>query len=293
MKTKAATATILTTTFCFIFINTVMAPFALADDIPVSSAATTGTPDFPLIVPDAMNSAIPNTFPEASSAVIPDTVPGASNSATPGLESFDLSANRNYQLPGQALPPSTDVLPSQNVDSASTPNVGGQMPLIPQAPQAAIANPAQAFTQTNQTETQTAQEWRKAAFESLTSNPSVQPMFGKTQSQNAGASANANSNGVTETSNVNTGGSAPGNNPNANPLGMTAMNTPVNTGMANQPAQTQTLTGPSSNQQEGQATKKSSNNGGGYNSGLMGVTRFASMFTMMGAGMMMGTMMRR
>ncbi|MDR3616769.1 MAG: hypothetical protein P4L53_24645 [Candidatus Obscuribacterales bacterium] len=301
MKTNAATATIFTTTLCFIFINTVMAPFALADDMPVSSNAGSNTtaPDFPLIVPDATNSAIPDTFPEASSAAIPVAVPSsnvtsASNSAIPGLESFDLSANRNYQLPSQALPPSTDVLPSQSVDSASTPNAGGQMPLIPQTPKAAITSPAQGFSQTGQTETQTAQEWRKAAFESLTNNPNVQPMFGRTQSQNASASANSNSNGVTENNNVNTGNGAPGNNPNASPMGMTAMNNNLsNAGMPNQPAQSQTLTGPSSNQQQGQATKKSSNNGGGYNSGLTGVTRFASMFTMMGAGMMMGTMMRR
>jgi hypothetical protein len=300
MKKNAATAIIFTTTLCFVFINTVMAPFALADEMPVSTSTATNatTQDFPLIVPDATNSAIPDTYPEASSAAIPVSVPSsnvtaASNFAIPGLESFDLSANRNYQLPSQALPPSTDVLPSQNVDSASTPSMSGQMPLIPQAPQAAITSPAQGFTQVNQTETQTAQEWRKAAFESLTNNPNVQPMFGRTQSQNAGASANSNSNGVTENSNVNTGSGAPANNPNANPMGMTAMNTPMNTGMANQPAQTQTLTGPSSNQQQGQATKKSSNKGGGYNSGLTGVTRSASMFTMMGAGMMMGILMHR
>jgi hypothetical protein len=270
MKTNAATATIFTTTFCFIFINTVMAPFASADDYPVSldTARNIGAQDFgPLIVPDASNSAIP------------------------GLVPFDLNANLNCQMPPQALPPSTDVLPSQNLDSASTPNVGAQMPLMQQTPQAAISSPAQGFTQTNQTETQTPQEWRKSAFDSLTNNPNVQPMFGRTQSQNAGATASSNSNGVIDNSNVNNGNGAPGNNPNASSVGITAMNNPTNAGMNNQPAQSQTLTGPSSNQQQGQATKRS--NGNSYNSGLTGVTRFASMFTMMGAGLMMGTMMRR
>jgi hypothetical protein len=261
-----------------------MAPFAWAD-----------AQDFPLIVPDSSNCAIPDIAPDASSSAIPDSVPAASNSAVPGLVPFDLTANRNYQLPSQALPPSTDVLPSQNLDSASTPNLDGQMPLIPQTPQAAISSPAQESTQTGQTEMQTAREWRKAAFEALTNNPNVQPMFGRTQSQNAGATANPNSNGVSDNSNVNNGNGGPGNNPNVSSMGMTAMNNQSNAGMNNQPAQTQTLTGPSSNQQQGQATKKSSGNGSsnGYNSGLMGVTRYASMFTMMGAGLMMGTMMRR
>jgi hypothetical protein len=76
-------------------------------------------------------------------------------------------------------------------------------------------------------------------------------------------------------------------------MGMTAMNAPSNTGMTNQPAQSQTLTGPSCNQQQGQASKRSGSQGTNSNSGLTGATRFTSMFTMMGAGMMMGTLMRR
>lgn len=289
MKIDVATK-ILTTTFAFALFSTAMAPIALADGL------TGGSNDFVPIVPDVTNCSVPDTAPYASADAVTPAVSAATgaNEVIPGVVPFDLSASRSFNLPSPAAQPNNDLLPSQSVESASTPNVSGQMPTIQTAPQTAVTDPTQQLPQVSPTETQTAQEWRKAAFESLTNNPNVQPMFGRAQSQNQNASANANAS-ATGGANGNINNGAPGNNFTASQMAMNAPNGPAITGMNNQPAQSQTLTGPSSNQQYGQATKRGNGSpgGGSASSGMMGITRFASMFTMMGGGLMMSSMMRR
>ena len=176
------------------------------------------------------------------------------------------------QAYAQGISPDQDsLLPPEVVplDAAGGNNFANSMPAQNNFNAPSNFQAAQSAPQFNPAEMQTPQEWRKAAFDSMTNNANAQPIY----------APQANPQLMPMQGQM---GQMPGNNPSG--LGQSPWMNANGQPMASAPAQSQTLSGQV-------AQQPNQNPNGKKGSKLTGISHAVGMASLFGGGMLMGSLM--